>query len=128
MCLIGGNILVVVEQELAIVKLVAAAQNGVSHLGGVVESRRQSSDLTADHENMLGEEPLEEGSGLVSNAQDLDVVQTLSGSDLLLELSSKTFIILYISSSVLISGIQSIINSPNGFVDVTVDSSSKASV
>ena len=128
MCLIGGNILVVVEQELAIVKLVAAAQNGVSHLGGVVESRGQSSDLTADHENMLGEEPLEEGSGLVSNAQDLDVVQTLSGSDLLLELSSKTFIILYISSSVLISGIQSIINSPNGFVDVTVDSSSKASV
>lgn len=119
-CFVGSDILVVVEQERAGIKLVAAGQHGVRNLRGVIEGRGQSSDLTSDHEDLLGEKSLEEGSGLVSHTQDLDIVQRFSRSDLLLKLSSKICI--------LVISIDSICNSPDGFVDVAVDSSSKASV
>ena len=83
--LIGCDILVIVEQEASLVKLVAVGQDCVGNLGSIIEGGRQTANLTANHHNLLGEEPLEEGSGLVSHAQDLDVVQSLSVGQFLLQ-------------------------------------------
>ena len=102
--LVGHDRLVVVEQQLAGVIVVAAGEDGVGNLGGVVKGGRQSADFAADHQDLLGEEPLEEGPGLVSHAQDLDVVEGLPGRQLGLQLR------------------------PDVLVDVAVDSSGQASV
>ena len=96
--------LVVVEQQLAGVIVVAAGEDGVGNLGGVVEGGGQSADLAADHQDLLGEEPLEEGPGLVSHAQDLHIVEGLPGRQLGLQLR------------------------PDVLVNVAVDSSGQASV
>ena len=103
-CLVGHDRLVVVEQQLAGVIVVAAGEDGVGNLGGVVEGGGQSADLAADHQDLLGEEPLEEGPGLVSHAQDLHIVEGLPGRQLGLQLR------------------------PDVLVNVAVDSSGQASV
>ena len=86
--LVGHDGFVVVEQELAGVKLVAAGQDGVGHFRGVIEGGGQSSYLTSNHYDLLGEESLEVGSGLVSDAEDLAVIQGLTGGNLGFKLSS----------------------------------------
>ena len=103
-CLVRHDRLVVVEQQLAGVIVVAAGEDGVGNLGGVVEGGGQSADLAADHQDLLGEEPLEEGPGLVSHAQDLHIVEGLPGRQLGLQLR------------------------PDVLVNVAVDSSGQASV
>ena len=102
--LIGCDILVVVEQEASLVKLVAVGQDCVGNLGSIIEGGRQTANLTANHHNLLGEEPLEEGSGFVSNTEDPDIVKTLTSCQLLLQLG------------------------PDGLVHVAVDGPGQASV
>ena len=82
---VGDDGLVVVVDQLAGVELVSAGHDGVGNLGRVIESWWQSPDLTANHDQLLGEEPLHEGPGLIPHTEDLDVIETLPSGHLVVE-------------------------------------------
>jgi len=77
---IGDNRLVVVIQQFPVVKVVATSHDRVGNLGSVIEGGGQATNLTAHHDQLLGEKPGHEGPGLVSDTEDLNIVEALPGS------------------------------------------------
>ena len=63
----------------------ATSHDRVGNLGSVIEGGGQAPDLTSHHDQLLGEKPGHEGPGLVTNTEDLDIVETLPGGDLVVE-------------------------------------------
>merc|ERR1719400_2355290 len=83
--LIRDNGLVVVVQQMPRVELVATSHDRVGNLGSIIEGGRQTADLTAHHDQLLGEKSGHEGPRLVSHTEDLDVVQTLARGHLVVK-------------------------------------------
>ena len=72
--------------------MILPGQDGVGNLGGIIEGGGQTSNLTANSNDLLGEEPLEEGPGLVTHTQNPHIVQTLSIGQLLLQPGSDVLV------------------------------------
>ena len=77
--------LVVVVQQMPGVELVTTSHDRVGNLSGVIEGGGQTADLTANHDQLLGEKSGHEGARLVSHTEDLDVVQILPSRNLVVK-------------------------------------------
>ena len=83
---VGNDRLVIVVHKLAGVKLVTTVQDGVGDKSGVSELGRQTTDLRSNHDHLWAKVPLEEGPGLVPNADDPDIAEVIPLGHLLVQL------------------------------------------
>merc|ERR1719340_626900 len=71
--------LVSVVHHLPLVVLGTTVQDSIGHSCSVAELRRQTADLGANHDKVLGEISRHEGPGLVANTDDPGVGRSLGG-------------------------------------------------
>ena len=89
---VGHNRLVIIVYKLALIELMTTVQDGIGDLGSIAKLRGKATDFRPNHNNLRRKVSLEESSRLVSNTENLDIIEALAGGNLGLQLSSDVLV------------------------------------